>query len=621
MAVNISLVGGAAAQFFSNNGVPLSGGLLYSYAAGTTTPQTTYTSSSGTIAHTNPIVLDSAGRVPGGEIWLTSNTSYKFVLQTSAGVLIGTYDNITGSISDTSQLLYTPPFTGGVVETVSAKLSQIVNVKDFGAKGDGVTDDTTAIQYALNAFGSSGGTVYMPVGNYVVSAPLLISNQSTTLQGAGFGANNVTVTGATIITATHTSGAVIRIKNIGCSIQDLTVAGNATRYAAAAGSNYGVLVEADDTANGLTQKFYINRVRVTNQPSHGFVFIARCEASNISNSYVDNVKGHGFVIDDGTLTSRANLYRNGQINIFNCMASRTNGHSIKIGDTSSVDNRPYRIIVNNFESFYNLQDPATFTNGYNAYVFGENVEFRGSAFSGTVESGASTHGGLYVAGRNIIVSNHRFVDCEPYCANVVDVGGTTANTVGVLFEYLYINNSAQPAGYYNPAITVAATCQDVKAVGTANPGLDTASLMSTSSIYNTIEFEGLKRYRGTHVASFRSTSGGISLANNKAVYFSFDALNSGVAVISSSISGAGQTVVAFRCGDANAFCNVLSSGGATVVGTTGTLNGTTGTVGNLTVAADTATNRLYIENRTGSTASYHITFLSNVAIYTGFTAV
>ena len=78
--VYLSPVGGAGAQFFTNNGVPLSGGKLYTYAAGTTTPQTSYTSISGLIAHANPIVLDAAGRVSsGGEIWLTY-APYKFVL-------------------------------------------------------------------------------------------------------------------------------------------------------------------------------------------------------------------------------------------------------------------------------------------------------------------------------------------------------------------------------------------------------------------------------------------------------------------------------------------------------------------------------------------------------------
>jgi len=95
MAVFLSPIGGAGWQFFNNDGTVLSGGKIYTYAAGTTTPKATYTTSAGNIAHLNPIILDSAGRVPGGEIWLLAST-YKFVLNTSADVLIATYDNITG---------------------------------------------------------------------------------------------------------------------------------------------------------------------------------------------------------------------------------------------------------------------------------------------------------------------------------------------------------------------------------------------------------------------------------------------------------------------------------------------------------------------------------------------
>lgn len=94
--VYLSQLGGAAAQFFDNNGVILSGGKLYTYAAGTTDPQPSYTSVEGDIPHTNPIILDSAGRVPsGGEIWLDTLLKYKFVLTTSDDTLIGTWDNIS----------------------------------------------------------------------------------------------------------------------------------------------------------------------------------------------------------------------------------------------------------------------------------------------------------------------------------------------------------------------------------------------------------------------------------------------------------------------------------------------------------------------------------------------
>ncbi len=96
MAVNLSPVYGVAGQLFDNNGNPLAGGKIFTYLAGSTTPAATYTNASGSIAHSNPIILDSAGRVPTGEIWLTDGITYKFVVQDSANNLIGTYDNLSG---------------------------------------------------------------------------------------------------------------------------------------------------------------------------------------------------------------------------------------------------------------------------------------------------------------------------------------------------------------------------------------------------------------------------------------------------------------------------------------------------------------------------------------------
>jgi hypothetical protein len=101
-AVSLSIFGGVGAQFFDNNGNPLSGGKIYTYEAGTSTPLATYTSSFGTTAHTNPIVLDAGGRVPnGGEIW-NQLRLYKFVLKTSTEVLIATYDNVGSNFNATA---------------------------------------------------------------------------------------------------------------------------------------------------------------------------------------------------------------------------------------------------------------------------------------------------------------------------------------------------------------------------------------------------------------------------------------------------------------------------------------------------------------------------------------
>jgi len=105
MTVNISPAGGVAAQFFTDDGVPLAGGKLYSYAAGSSSLQTVYTSSSGVTAWSNPIILNSAGRVSGsGEIWLTNNLAYKFILDDSTDVTIASYDNVSGIGDDTNVL-------------------------------------------------------------------------------------------------------------------------------------------------------------------------------------------------------------------------------------------------------------------------------------------------------------------------------------------------------------------------------------------------------------------------------------------------------------------------------------------------------------------------------------
>jgi len=298
MAVNLSPVGGVAAQFFDNDGNVLSGGKIYTYSAGSSTPAATYTSSNGAIAHTNPIILDSAGRVPGGEIWLTDGINYKFVIKNSSDTLIGTYDNISGinsnfisftnqqeivtatagqtvfnlSISyqpatnslsvfvdgvnqygpgaqyaytetsstsvtftnglhvgavvkftttqqqgagsvNASQVTYTPAGTGAVNTNVQAKLRQTVSVTDFGAVGDGVTDDYAAFQAAINALPVSGGTINIPAttsNSWVISQTLNVRKKVHLIGQVAKGTGEK---GTTLVFPADTSGIVFNSYN------------------------------------------------------------------------------------------------------------------------------------------------------------------------------------------------------------------------------------------------------------------------------------------------------------------------------------------------------------------------------------------------------------------------
>jgi microcystin-dependent protein len=102
----------AKAQFIDAAGVPLAGGFLYTYEAGTTTPQATYTDSTAATANSNPIVLDARGEA---NIWLSS-ANYKFKLTNAEGTEIWTVDNIAAPSTALS-----PVFSSNV--TISANTS------------------------------------------------------------------------------------------------------------------------------------------------------------------------------------------------------------------------------------------------------------------------------------------------------------------------------------------------------------------------------------------------------------------------------------------------------------------------------------------------------------------
>jgi hypothetical protein len=111
MTVLLSPIGNSMTPFVGLDTLPLAGGLLYTYQAGSTTPLTSYTSSAGDIPCANPIVLGVNGIAPTA-IWLTSGVSYKFVLATSDNVTLYTYDNIAG-IPSSADILNVP--TGAIL--------------------------------------------------------------------------------------------------------------------------------------------------------------------------------------------------------------------------------------------------------------------------------------------------------------------------------------------------------------------------------------------------------------------------------------------------------------------------------------------------------------------------
>lgn len=109
-------------QFFTDSGAVAAGYYLYSYLAGTTTPQATKTDQSGTTNNANPIILDSAGRC---NLWLTDTAEYAFELWSPpgnpGGALVKRWDDV-GAIPAAATATYVP-LAGGVTMTGRFNLS------------------------------------------------------------------------------------------------------------------------------------------------------------------------------------------------------------------------------------------------------------------------------------------------------------------------------------------------------------------------------------------------------------------------------------------------------------------------------------------------------------------
>jgi len=344
MAVNLSPLGGAAAQFLDNNGNLLTGGKIFTYAAGTTTPQATYTSATGATAHANPIILDAAGRVPGGEIWITTGEEYKFVTKTSADVLIGTYDNLTG---------------------INSVYVSTVSVTDFGAVGNGVTDDSPAFQLAVD---SGANRIYAPKGTYLLSSVVTIT-QPLVLFGGGTIKEDV-LREATIY--------VNNADDVG--FEGLTFEGPETLAAWNAGGSgyrqaFKAFIKFANCDRGFVRNTYSSKKRTT-------VWATSCNNMRVENNYCYGFFG---VVSGGSPSdanyATAYFMQGGNEHQLSNNEAHENGSVILFGNDSSYNTVIGTVGKNNHDnSIYNSSgDYSSFIGGTFESPGGSGVKVRGRA--------------------------------------------------------------------------------------------------------------------------------------------------------------------------------------------------------------------------------------------------
>jgi len=226
-----------------SDGTANASGVVYFFQPGTNTPVNAYSDAAATTIITQPVVLTSGGLVntstfPNG-IFVTQPV--RLLVQDVSGnsVVDTTYIPATagdtglsnaGWTDSTVDGAFTKLYTstggqdgkyleslGATQRTIKAKFQEIsVSVKDFGAVGDGVATDTTAIQNAANEVGAlGGGILYFPPGTYKTDQAITFTSiNGLTVLGAGFGSTNVSCTHATANGMTFSSCNGLRIIGI-----------------------------------------------------------------------------------------------------------------------------------------------------------------------------------------------------------------------------------------------------------------------------------------------------------------------------------------------------------------------------------------------------------------------
>ena len=331
------------------------------------------------------------------------------------------------------------------------RFADVVNVKDFGAVGDGVTDDTAAIQNAINSIDNNlGGTVFFPKGAYRTTNTITTNGESIILQGVG--------RNTTQIIADHNLGPVIQIGRQYSGIKCMGILASSERISVLARRNMGILFERlqdlPDSGSYRMRQCFVEDVLVQDQPSHGIVFVGPItDGSTILRSRVRANGGHGIVVDRGYITDRVNLSGagSGLMNITNCSTQENGGHGLLLGHPNDPITTPsLRCVVENLESGSNATDPTVRFEAYQAWIRGTNHEIRASVFTG----GNDGIGGIWIAGRNHWIRNNRFISRS----TSINVGNfIELPTEGINIEGLTVLNVAQ-----NPAISVDSGAKNIR---------------------------------------------------------------------------------------------------------------------------------------------------------------
>lgn len=218
--MNTALMPMPRLQFSDANGVPLAGGFLFSYAAGTTTPLATYQDSLGTAANTNPIVLDASG---SATVFLSS-AAYKIVLQDLNGVVQWTQDNVSAvsqaelaAANSFSSLTVSGAVSIGGAETVAGLLTAAsLATTGSAAIGGNLTAPTAAISGNASVGGTLTPETLAVINNETVGGTLTVGGTAS-LAALSIGGVDISALITSLIPAVTAVAGTLIVTNVATS--------------------------------------------------------------------------------------------------------------------------------------------------------------------------------------------------------------------------------------------------------------------------------------------------------------------------------------------------------------------------------------------------------------------
>lgn len=383
---------------------------------------------------------------------------------TGAKIVVTTAAAATGVAVNDAEVTTTGSNTSRKLED---RFADVINVRDFGAVGDGVADDTSAIQSAINsAFSSGRKDIFIPVGTYRTTATLVVNGTGVRIKGEG--AEFSTSIVADFVGTSFTNSPVFRLDGRFQQIQSLGITSSSTREASSNQYAAGIHIEATDSATNNSWFGEFSDLEIQKQPGNGILCVGMVILSSFTRLKIHDCKQHGIRFDSGYLTSRTNKSTMGQNEIEGVMIYDNLGHGILIGnENDDVSNRGYRFNIINADLYRNADAAGSRLSESQLHAFCDTTTIENSAFDGKNRAMAvGITKGITIAGRSNTIRNCRFLEVASNAIRIEQhtFGGTVFKTLDITVSGLlaFQTTNLDPAIYINPNISMDTINIDVR---------------------------------------------------------------------------------------------------------------------------------------------------------------